>query len=156
MSEIDVELAELSGVPVIWGLETEAVRVDERHDSHLHLGVRQIHAADAAVVLGAHAEVVLAAELLGVAGWLQGCHHELVFVGDLLHLALLFLLISDLVLDFAEVELHVFLEVAIVSIRTVNILADDSLGLRVAMSIDLLFDDLLDREGDVVDTDGAL
>ena len=97
--EIDGELAKHLSLPIHGWNVAEALRVDDRHDSHLHASVGQVHAANATIVLSRHAQVILVRELLGVASWLQRSHLEGILLGNLLHLSLLFLLSGNLILD---------------------------------------------------------
>ena len=59
MVEIDGKCAELLALPIRRGIVAEARGVNDRHDGHLHLRVREIDTADASVVLSGCAQVVL-------------------------------------------------------------------------------------------------
>jgi len=121
-----VELAEHAAGPVRWNDKAGSLRVDEGHDGHSHLGVGKINAADAAIILSGHSEVVIVRELLGVTGRLEGSHHELVIAGDLLLLALLLFHGGDLVLDLVQINLELF-RPFLASFGSLNTLLDDSL-----------------------------
>ena len=154
--EIDIELAKLLTVPVRGWDESEALGVDDGDDGHLHAGVGKINAADAAIVFGGNAQVVLVRELLGVASWLQRGHLEGVLLGDFLGLALLLLFSGNLVLDLGEVKTHLLLPVAFVSRWALNLLLDDRPDLFVGVVADFLLEDLLDGELDFGDLDLAV
>jgi len=150
-----VELAEHAASPVRWNDEAGSLGVDEGHDGHTHLGVGKINAADAAIILSGHSEVVIVRELLGVTGRLEGSHHELVIAGDLLLLALLLFHGGDLVLDLVQINLELF-RPFLASFGSLNTLLDDSLGseIRVTSLIDARLLD--DGKSDFLDTSLAL
>ena len=66
------------GAPVGQRLGAEELRIDDGHDGHGHAGVRQVDAADAAIVLQSNRKEVLIGEVFGVAGRLERGHCELV------------------------------------------------------------------------------
>ena len=66
--------------PSTWWLESEAGGINNRHDCHWHLTIGEVFTADASIVVDFAGEEVLVAEGLSVAGWLNACHHVLVFL----------------------------------------------------------------------------
>ena len=99
MAEVARDRLKHGGVPVARGPGTEALWVDFGDDGHGHLSVREVDAANAALVRKHHTQVVGVLELGCVAGRLQRGHLELVRLRDLLELALLLLFAVHLVLD---------------------------------------------------------
>lgn len=156
MIEINSKLAQRLRVPVTTWHEPEAHWVDKGHDGHLHPCIRKVDAADTAIILSGHVQVVLAAEFLGVASRLQGGHHELVLIRDLLHFALLFLFISNLVLDLIKLQFELLFPVALVGSRSIAVLRDDRFALRIVVAVDFLLHHLSDGEFDSADSNIAV
>ena len=144
MGKVHVEGAELVRSPFVGRHVAEEIWVEGRNNGHLHAGIGEVDTANAAFVLSGHAQEVLIAELLGVAGGLERGHHELILLGDLLLLALLGLHLSDLVLDVIEVDFHGLRPIASLGVGALDIFCDDCLGARIMVMTDVLFQLLLD------------
>ena len=83
-------------------------------------------------------QVVVALELFGVASGLQGRHHELVVVRDLLLLALLLLEFSNFVLDVIELDVETLFPVTHLGAWSLTRFLNDSLRFDVVVITDLL------------------
>ncbi len=137
MLKIKVEGTERHGHPASCGrLEAETCRVDQGDNGHGHAAVWQVDAADTSLVLDKHAQEVIVCDFLTVRGSLNASHHELVFRGDLFHLALLFLLTCDFILDVAKIEGHLVSPVSNSCVWSINGLVDESVSVNMTVVAD--------------------
>jgi hypothetical protein len=149
MVKIDLEESKVVWLPVVRRLEAEASWVDERNDSHLHAAIREVNAADTALVLALNAESVGVLDVLGVASWLNTGHHELVFWRDLLLDTFLLSEVLHFVLDLVEFDGHLLRPVALSCSRSIDLFLDEMSchGMVVMLvlvgDLKLLFDEKL-------------
>ena len=106
------------GPPTCWRLESEASRINQRHNSQRHARVGQIDTADATVVVKLHAQSIVVGGVFGVGRGLYTRHKELILGGDLLLHALLLLRVFHLVSNLVQIYVHVRGPTALTFVRT--------------------------------------
>jgi len=147
VGEVDRKGAQGVGHPASCGrLEAEALGVDQGNNGHGLAAVGEIDTADAAVILDEDAEEVLVGDSLRVAGSLHTSHHERVLFRDHLLHALLFLELSNLVLDLVQLEVQVRGPIRDASVGAFNCLVDKAMAVDVRVVSDTLGQDLLHIE----------
>lgn len=94
--------------------------------------------------------------MLRVRSWLNSCHEELVFWGDLLLNTLLLLGVLDFVLDLVQVYVHVRRPATLTFVRTCTALFNQLSAHGVRMVSNSQMEDLFDEEVYIFDGQLAL
>ena len=108
MLQTDLECTELHRGPAARGrLEAETGWVANGDNCEWSAAIREIDAANTALVLDQDTEEILVGDLLAVASRLNSSHHELILWRERLHDTLLLLLCGNIVFDLIKFKVHV-------------------------------------------------
>ena len=156
---VDIEndcFTELSWVPSFRRRETIALWIDHWYNGERKPAIRDILAADSAIVFNHRYEEVLICDVFAVDSRLDWCHHEHVLWRTILLDSLLPFLTTDFVLDLGQVKFHRNDFLFCIGFWSICFLIDQSMRLEVILAICPNSKPLLNHEWNFFDIAVAL